>query len=178
MTETLTSEPRTGSVTIRSYRPTDHRHCRSLWAELNRQHSTLYGERPVGDETGAAFEEYLTRLDLSGMWVADDGIGTVIGMVGLLLDGRAGEVEPIVVTQSRRGQGIGRALLNHVAAQARRRGLRQLTISPESRNVDAIRCLHGAGYDALARVTLAIDLSRRPHPPHDAVDLHQLRFEY
>lgn len=178
MTETLTSGNRAGSVTIRAYRPTDHRHCRSLWAELTREHCSLYHERtPDNVDPGAAFEEYLTRLDLSGMWVADAGTDGVVGLVGLLLDGRAGEVEPIVVTERRRGQGIGRALLAHVAEQARRRGLRQLTISPESRNVEAIRCLHGAGYSALAKVTLAIDLSPRGHEWQDGVDLHQLRFE-
>jgi GNAT superfamily N-acetyltransferase len=178
VTETLTSGTRAGSVTIRAYRPTDHRHCRALWADLVREHRALYHESaPANEDPGAAFEEYLTRLDLSGMWVADDGTTGVIGLVGLLLDGRAGEVEPVVVAESRRGQGIGRALLNHVAEQARRRGLRQLTISPESRNVEAIRCLHGAGYSALARITLAIDLSNRGHDWQDGVDLHELRFE-
>ncbi|WP_246278593.1 GNAT family N-acetyltransferase [Phytohabitans rumicis] len=46
------------------------------------------------------------------------------------MKGRAGEIEPVVVTEARRGQGIGRALLEHVAAEARRRGLTYLTISP------------------------------------------------
>ena len=157
---------RTAPVTIRAYRPTDHRECRQLWAELTEEHRARYGEaRSGGDaagDPGAGFEEYLTRLDLSGMWVADDQGAGVVGFVGLVLDGRAdsraGEVEPVVVTASRRGEGIGRALLSYVAEQGRRRGLRQLTISPASRNVDAIRCLHAAGYDELARVTLAIDL--------------------
>jgi GNAT superfamily N-acetyltransferase len=180
MAETVLQTRRATPVTIRSYRPTDHRDCRQLWAELADEHQALYedGPAPGGVDPGAAFEEYLTRLDLSGMWVADEaGVG-VVGFVGLVLDGRGGEVEPVVVTAQRRGEGIGRALLAHVADQARRRGLRRLTISPASRNVDAIRCLHAAGYNALASVTLAIDLSPREQGWRDGIDLHELRFKY
>ena len=180
MADTMLQTPRAATVTIRSYRPTDHRDCRQLWAELAKDHRTLYADDPLpeGVDPGAAFEEYLTRLDLSGMWVAEDaGVG-VVGLVGLILHGRGGEVEPVVVSAARRGEGIGRALLAHVAQEAARRGLRQLTISPASRNVDAIRCLHAAGYDALASVTLAIDLSRRGQGWQDGIDLHDLRFKY
>lgn len=163
------------ALTIRAYRPTDHRECRQLWAELTAADAGLYGATS-DDDSGAAFEEYLTRLDLSGMWVAGDAAGGVLGMVGLVLDGRGGQVEPLVVAAGRRGGGIGRALLEHVAEQARRRGLGQLSISPAARNLDAIRCLHAAGYDALARVTLAIDLDRKGSVWRDGLDLHDLRF--
>jgi GNAT superfamily N-acetyltransferase len=166
-------------VTIRSYRPTDHRDCRHLWAEFTEERRELYEDPTLGgSDPGAAFEEYLTRLDLSGMWVAEDPGHGVVGFVGLILDGRAGEVEPVVVTAPRRREGIGRALLAHVADQAARRGLRQLTISPAARNVDAIRCLHAAGYDALANVTLAIDLTSRGTRWRDGIDLHDMRFQY
>jgi len=183
LTETMVA------VTIRSYRPTDHRECRLLWAELTDEHYGLYtGTRPSesgSDESGAAFEEYLTRLDLSGMWVADDAGRGVVGMVGLILDSRGGlgfrggQVEPLVVASARRGEGIGQALLQHVGEQARRRGLGQLSISPSARNLDAIRCLHAAGYDALAQVTLAIELTRKEQQVwQDGIDLHSLRFRY
>jgi GNAT superfamily N-acetyltransferase len=179
MTETLAGPRRTASTTIRSYRPTDHRDCRQLWAELTEEHRVLYEDPTLGGaDPGSAFEEYLTRLDLSGMWVADDAARGVVGFVGLLLRGRSGEGEPVVVTAPRRGEGIGRALLEHVADQARRRGLRQLTISPAARNIDAIRCLHAAGYDALANFTLAIDLNGRVDRWRDGVDVHDLRFRY
>lgn len=169
VTETMVHKSGSAAVTIRAYRPTDHRECRQLWAEMTEEHEGT-------PDPGALFEEYLTRLDLSGMWVAD--VGGVVGMVGLLLDGRGGAVEPLVVASARRGEGIGRALLEHVADQARRRGLGRLTISPAARNLDAIRCLHAAGYDALARVTLAIDLRGRKDTWQDGVDLHELRFKY
>jgi GNAT superfamily N-acetyltransferase len=179
MTEALVRTRGATSVTIRAYRPTDHRDCRQLWAALTEEHHRLYSEEeaPIDGDPGAAFEEYLTRLDLSGMWVAEDN-GHVVGMVGLVLDGRGGEVEPVVVAVNRRGEGIGRALLGHVADQARRRGLGQLSISPAARNLDAIHCLHAAGYDALARITLSIDLTQDAPDREDGIELHELRFRY
>jgi GNAT superfamily N-acetyltransferase len=79
-------------------------------------------------------------------------------MIGLIMRGRVGEVEPIVVSAAHRGSGIGRALLDHVAEQARKRSLARLTITPESRNVSALRSLHAAGYDVLSAVELSLDL--------------------
>lgn len=157
----------------------DHRACRDLWAELTEHHRDLYGDPKFGgSDPGAAFEEYLTRLDLTGIWVADHPEDGVVGMVGLLLRGSAGEVEPVIVTQSRRGQGIGRALLAHVAQEAGRRSMSHLTVTPTSRNESAIRCLYGAGYQALSSVTLTLDVSHRGHEWQDGMEFHDLRFKY
>jgi GNAT superfamily N-acetyltransferase len=196
MTQTLPSTRGTAAVVIRGYRPTDHSACRRLWAELTTEHRRLYpGAPPVpaaapaavdeagasaapADASGAGFEEYLTRLDLSGMWVAQHEEEGVVGFIGLILQGRAGAVDPVVVTADLRGQGIGRALLGYVAEQARRRGMRELTISPALRNLEAIRCLYHAGFDAAATVTLALDLAGRDSQWQDGVDIHGVRFRY
>jgi GNAT superfamily N-acetyltransferase len=165
------------AVTIRSYRPNDHSAGRRLWVELAAQHRDLYDDPGFGgSDPGAAFEEYLTRLDLSGVWVADHPEDGVVGLVGLIMKGRSGEVEPVVVTEARRGQGVGRALLDHVATEGRKRGLTSLTISPESRNVDAIRSLHAAGFDVLSALVLTLDLGRRDQERKDGLDIHHLRF--
>jgi GNAT superfamily N-acetyltransferase len=167
------------SAAVRPYRPTDHGPCRQLWAELTEHHRGLYDDPTLGGvDPGAAFDEYLTRLDVSGVWVADHPEDGVIGLVGLLLKGRAGEVEPVVVSPPHRGQGIGRALLTHVAEEARRRGLKYLTTTPVSRNLSAIQCLHAAGYEVLSGVELTLDLSRRSHEWRDGLELHDLRFSY
>jgi ribosomal protein S18 acetylase RimI-like enzyme len=175
MTNTLA--PQRTTVGVRPYRPTDHSACRRLWAEFIEQQRAFHNDPTLGgSDPGAGFEEYLTRLDLSGMWVADDG--GVVGFVGLVLDGRAGAVDPIVVTSQRRGQGIGRSLLVHVTEQARRRGLRELTISPALRNMEAIACLHAVGYDVLTNVTMSLSLNRRPGSLHEGLELHGRRFRY
>jgi GNAT superfamily N-acetyltransferase len=129
-------------------------------------------------DPGAGFEEYLTRLDLSGMWVAQHRDDGVIGFVGLLLQGRSGAVDPVVVTGGRRGEGIGRALLEHVADQARHRGLRELSISPALRNVEAIHCLFRAGYDTASSVTLTLDLTGRSGGAGESLDLHGVHLRY
>jgi GNAT superfamily N-acetyltransferase len=135
----------------------------------------MYGS--PADDAGAGFEEYLTRLDLSGLWVADHADDGVIGLVGLIMRGRAGEVEPIVVTVSHRHKGVGRRLLRHVAAEAKKRSMTSLTISPASRNVDAIRSLHAAGYDVVSSIQLTLDLDRTPHAyQEDGLELHELQF--
>jgi len=164
-------------VTVRSYRPTDHSAGRRLYAELTHQHHNMYGEGPEKNDDGAAFEEYLTRLDLSGLWVADHADDGVIGLVGLIMRGRAGEVEPVVVTASHRHKGVGRKLLRHVANEAKKRNMVSLTISPSSRNVDAIRSLHAAGYDVVSSIELTMDLDRHTHEwQQDGLELHELQF--
>jgi GNAT superfamily N-acetyltransferase len=197
MTQTLPSTRGAAAVVIRGYRPTDHGACRRLWAELTTEHRRLYPAAPpvpaaapaaveeFGAPTaqteaasGAGFEEYLTRLDLSGMWVAQHADEGVVGFIGLILQGRAGAVDPVVVSAHLRGQGIGRALIGYVAEQARRRGMRELTISPALRNLEAVRCLYRAGFDAAATVTLALDLTGRDGQWRDGVDIHGVRFRY
>src|SRR3712207_5594649 len=162
-------------VTVRSYRPSDHSAGRRLWAELSRSHASMY-DQPVDAEDGAGFEEYLTRLDLAGMWVADHAEEGVIGMVGLIMRDRAGQVEPIVVDPAHRGRGVARTLLQHVAQEASTRSYVSLTISPESRNVEAIRCLHAAGYDVVSSIQLTLDLERHAHAWRDSMKLHELQF--
>lgn len=163
------------SVSIRAYRPADHSVCRSLWAELTQMRRDLYDEPDPGDDPGAGFEDYLTRLNLSGMWVAEHSEDGVVGLVGLILNGRVGEVFPVVVAQRHRNKGIGKALLAHVAEQARKRALRQLMVVPDTRNLAAIKTLHSAGYDTLAAVRLTMDLTGTTRES-DEIDLHNLRF--
>ncbi|BCJ39012.1 hypothetical protein Athai_65150 [Actinocatenispora thailandica] len=177
MAETATGTPINAQTTIRSFRPLDHRACRDLWAELTDDDRRRY-DAPRQDDPGAGFEHFMARLELSGMWVAEHAEAGVIGFVGLILHGRRGEVDPIVVAGPYRGAGVGRALLDRVAAEARRRRLSELSISPSTRNLDAIRSFHRAGYDVLAHLTLTLDLSESGRQWRDGIDLHDLRFRY
>ena len=68
-------------------------------------------------------------------------------------------------------------VLGTVANEARRRNMTALTISPESRNVDAIRSLHAAGYDVVSSIELTMDLDRHAHEwQQDGLELHELQF--
>jgi GNAT superfamily N-acetyltransferase len=186
VTETLGMTRTLPGVTIRPYRPFDHSACRRLWGELVEHQRELQREGAGGRDPGAGFEEYLTRLDLSGMWVADETEDGVVGFVGMVLDGRRGEVEPVVVTGALRGNGIGRALLGRVADEARRRGLARLTVSPSARDVAALHMLRATGFNRVAAITLSYDLSGRgngrraeteaPAGTGDTIALHDLTF--
>lgn len=165
-------------VAVRAYRPADHAAGRRLWVELTDQHRALYDDPGFGGggDPGAAFEEYLTRLDLSGMWVAEHSRAGVIGLIGLILNGQHGQVEPVVVAGAHRGRGIGRLLLRQVAEEARRRRLARLTVKPELRNVEALHCLRAAGYDVVSAVELTLDLRSRQPAWRNGVDLDSLMF--
>jgi GNAT superfamily N-acetyltransferase len=164
-------------VTIRPYRPLDHNACRRLWGELIEHRGSLYGERGNGDAS-AGFEEYLTQLNLSGMWVAETADHGIAGFIGLMLDGRTGEVDPVVVTAAMRGRGIGRALLATVADEARKRGLHRVTVSPSARDQAALRSLHTAGFDTVSSVTVSFPLTGGGHNGRDStLDLYNLRFD-
>ena len=165
-------------VTIRPYRPADHGACRGLWGQLVDHRNRLYGRGAAEPDPGAGFEEYLTQLNLSGMWVAEDGTDGVVGFVGLMIEGRAGEVNPIVVTAARRGRGIGRAMLAKVVEEARRRGLAELSVSPPTRDRSALRALHTAGFATVSSVTVSFDLRGRADPSGDrsTLDLFDLDF--
>lgn len=159
MTETNRATPTPPGVTIRPYRPSDHSDCRALWAQLTEHRRRLHHDPQLGGrDAGAGFEEYLTRLDLSGIWVAEHNEEGVVGFLGLILDGRAGDVDPVVVNAAMRGRGIGRALLGRVADEARRRGLARLIVSPAARDAAALHSLHASGFGTLASVTLTLNL--------------------
>ncbi len=179
MADTATGRSTDSTTEVRAFRPLDHRACRDLWAELTEEDQRRYNDPGAGrGDPGAGFEQYVTQLELSGMWVADHAEAGVIGFVGLILRGRRGEVEPIVVTRRFRGAGVGRALLDRVAAEARRRKLRQLSIAPSARNEEAIRSFHRAGYQVLQHLTLTLDLAQSGPSWQDGIDLHGVRFQY
>jgi GNAT superfamily N-acetyltransferase len=176
------TETNRAGVRVRPYRAADHNACRRLWGELVEHRAELYPRGgPTEDHRGrtdasAGFEEYLTRLDLSGLWVADSPDG-VVGFIGLTLDGSAAAIDPVIVTRRQRGHGIGRALLSTVASEARRRNLAQLTVSPSARDHAALRSLRSAGFGAVTSVTLTFALRGGQSSATDApLDLAGLRF--
>jgi ribosomal protein S18 acetylase RimI-like enzyme len=155
---------------IRPYRYDDLCACRELWAELTQWHRELYGDPEIGGSNpGVAFDPYLSEAAEDGVFVAEIA-GAVVGLAGLIVrgDGKA-ELEPVVVAERFRGEGIGGELTEAVVAAARARGIRRLTVRPVGRNEAALRFFHGSGFDVLGRVELQLELGperidRRPGP--------------
>jgi GNAT superfamily N-acetyltransferase len=166
-------------VHVREYGPGDLHACRRLWAELTEHHREIYGDPTIGDDDpGSGFDAYLETLNRVTSWVAIVE-GEVVGLTGLFDHGLSGEVEPVVVTSTRRHQGIGQALIEEVVSVSTKRGYEYLAIRPVARNVTAIRSFYKQGFRTLGgHIDLTMDLRARRHPWREGVNLHGLDFRY
>jgi GNAT superfamily N-acetyltransferase len=144
--------------TIRPNAPTDLDACRRVWVELTAWHRELYDDPAFGgDDPGLAFDEHLAAFGADRIWVAESD-GAVVGLAGLeVAEGRA-ELEPIVVAETARGSGVGRALAEAVIEAAPNLGFPRIRVRPVGRNTEAIRFFHAVGFDVLGRVDLRYDL--------------------
>src|SRR5215469_12905733 len=175
----VSPHPDPSLVIVRDYADSDYGACRSLWAELTEHHRRIYGDSTIGgDDPGAGFDGYLATSQRTGSWVAEVQ-GSVVGLTGLLDRGTSGEVEPVVVTETARGQGIGRMLISRVVDEARAREYEYLAIRPVARNVDAVRSFHAAGFRALGgHIDLTMDLTERRLEWLPGASLHGREFDY
>jgi GNAT superfamily N-acetyltransferase len=166
-------------VVVRGYADGDYSAGRMLWVELVEHHRRLYQEPSIGgDDPGAGFDDYLASAQRVSSWVADVD-GTVGGLTGLLDHGASGEVEPVVVTESLRGRGVGRLLIERVASEAIAHGYEYLAIRPVARNVGAIQRFYDAGFHTLGgHVDLTMDLTERGHSWLPGAHLHGRDFQY
>jgi GNAT superfamily N-acetyltransferase len=171
--------PATSGVIVRDYAEGDYSACRFLWAELTEYHRHIYGDPSIGgDDPGAGFDDYLAESHRMGSWVAESD-SRVVGLTGLLDRGTSGEVEPVVVAEAARGQGLGRLLISRVVEEARARGYEYLAIRPVARNVAAVRRFHAAGFRTLGgHIDMTMDLATRRHDWLAGASLHALDFDY
>jgi GNAT superfamily N-acetyltransferase len=146
-------------ATIRKYHPSDLDSCRHLWVELTEWHHRIYEDHTIGgSDPGRFFDEHLSRVGADNLWVAVQD-GAVVGLTGLMGEGMEAEVEPLVVSEPYRRKGIGGSLLKYVVAEARRRGVRVLSVRPVARNVEAIGFFFNRGFVNVGHVELFMDLS-------------------
>jgi ribosomal protein S18 acetylase RimI-like enzyme len=145
-------------VVIRQYHPSDLEECRTLWVELTQRHRELYNDPTIGGDTpGFYFDKHLARVGPEWLWVAEHE-GEVVGLVGLIVDDREAEVEPIVVAATHRDKGIGRDLLNRMVEEAKKLGVRYLSVKPVARNAEAISFYYGFGFQTLGEIEMFMDL--------------------
>jgi GNAT superfamily N-acetyltransferase len=146
------------SLKIRPYTPADLDQCRKLWAELTEHHRNIYSDPSIGgDDPGLHFDEHLARASPEHIWVAEYG-GRPVGLVGLIVEDKEAEIEPIIVTPKHRSAGVGRALIAHAVDEAQKLQVRYLNVRPVARNENAISFFHGAGFDTLGHIELFMDL--------------------
>ena len=167
------------NILIREYRDQDFDNCRELWCELTQRHRDIYFDQSIGgNDPGAAFDEYLKKTDLAGIWVAEQE-SLVVGMAGLLIDGNEAEIEPIVVRSDHRSRGVGGLLLERLKIEAKTRGAGYLSIKPVARNLEAIHCFYRAGFSLLGHVDMFMELSgENGQQWKDSVVIHGNTFRY
>ncbi len=147
------------SVLIRRYREEDRASCRMLWEELTVKHREIYDDPSIGgDEPGLYFDKHLALASPEHIFVATEGL-RVVGLSGYLINGNEAIVEPLVVTQSRRGLGIGTKLLETLIGDLDRTAIKYLTVKPAARNAAAMAFFRKRGFDKLGMVELFMDFS-------------------
>jgi putative acetyltransferase len=82
--------------------------------------------------------------------VARDDAGRVAGCAALVPRGEDAEIKRMIVTESARGQGIGRALLDQLALHALAAGIRVLKLTTGVRQVEALALYERFGFTRCA----------------------------
>lgn len=166
-------------MTIRNYQTADLDSCRSLWCEMVERHREIYGDPSIGGENpGSEFDTHLIAVGEDRTWVAESN-GEVVGLASLIVDGEEAELEPLVVAASHRGTGIGRKLVSHIAAEARRLGVLCLYVKPVARNEEAISFFYDAGFKTLGHIQLFQWLGESfPGQWRQGPELYGMRLDY
>jgi GNAT superfamily N-acetyltransferase len=96
----------------------------------------------LAEDSEAALAGYLHR---GQVWVARDRDGRVVGHVQAAPDGNRWEVLNTAVAEHRRGEGIGRQLLDRVLTEARAAGAERLVLATATADIDNLRFYQRCG---------------------------------
>lgn len=164
-------------VTVRGYRQGDREQCHHLWLELTEWHRQIYEDPRIGGEHPEKyFDEHLARVGRDNLWVAVRN-AKVVGLIGLMTSNYGEfEIEPLIVSKTHRGKGVGTRLVKALIAEARRRGLHSLNIMPVVRNIDTIKFLYKMGFQNLGHIQLFIDFT--DHKWKNGPTLFGCRFKF
>lgn len=115
-------------------------------AALHREAFQPLGERPW---TRRDMAELLASPGVGGLFLAIDGLDDGLALWRTAAD--EAELLTIAVQADRRGQGLGRALLDAVIAQARQRGVHNLFLEVSTDNAPARSLYAQAGFTEVGR---------------------------
>jgi len=148
-------------IAIRDYKESDYAASKVLWGQLAQYHAEIYEDPSIaGNDPGRGLDEYLGRDDCIGMWIAESD-HKIIGFAGLLdVVGEEGvaEIEPVVVENSQRGEGVGSKLIQHTSKMAKQKGFHFLCIKPEIRNEKAFAIYVNLGFNHVGSIQLFKEL--------------------
>jgi GNAT superfamily N-acetyltransferase len=166
----------TALFAVRKYREADKEQCRSLWRELTEWHREIYQDSTIGGEHPEDhFDKHLAKIGADHLWIAVHD-SRVVGLVGLILDGNEAQIEPLIVSKNYRSKGIGKRLVATAISEARKNGLKLLSVKPVARNEKAIHFLHTQGFRNIGHIELFLDFSN--HAWKSGVDIHGRKFNF
>jgi len=127
----------------------------------------VYVER-IGMRPGPMDDDYVGRVRKGLVSVADDP--DVVGLIVLIQKPEVLLIENVAVDPSRQGEGIGGALLEFAATEARRKGLDQLSLYTHEKMRENLELYARLGYsiderreeDGFARVFMSKRLESDP----------------
>lgn len=108
-----------------------------------------YVER-IGMRPGPMDDDYAAQIELEQLFVAEDRDG-IAGLLVLIAHDDHLLVENVAVDPARQGEGIGRALLAHAEAVARRAGLPALRLYTHVAMRESIALYSGLGWEETER---------------------------
>ena len=130
-----------------------------MWKELTDWHREIYQDPTIGGlHPEECFDKHLVEIGQDLLWVAVHD-SQVVGLTGLIINGKEAEIEPLIVSKLYRFKGIGKQLVETVIKQARSKGIRFLNVKPVARNIQAIEFLYKQGFTKLGRIELFMDFS-------------------
>ncbi|MDH5449444.1 MAG: GNAT family N-acetyltransferase [Candidatus Bathyarchaeota archaeon] len=150
---------------IRKYKPNDREQCRRLWRDLTEWHREIYDDPTIGGEHPEDyFDKHLVKVGPDRLWVAVHD-SQVVGLVGLIVTGEEGEIEPLIVIRAYRHKGIGKQLVETIISEARNMEIRYLNVKPVARNIQAINFLYQQGFKTLGHIQLFLDFADHTWKP-------------
>jgi N-acetylglutamate synthase-like GNAT family acetyltransferase len=139
---------------IRNYTANDLGVCRSLWAEMVQRHRDIYEDQTIGgDDPGLEFDKHLELVGFNNIWLAESE-DQVIGFTSLIIKEQEAEIEPIIVSNKKRGEGVGELLINHAVEEARKQNILCIYVRPVVRNKEAISFFYNCGFKTVGHIQL------------------------
>ncbi|MHA1218808.1 MAG: GNAT family N-acetyltransferase [Candidatus Heimdallarchaeaceae archaeon] len=166
-------------VKIRNYKESDNALCQKMWIELTEYHQEIYDDPSIGGENLAqGFNDHLEQYGGESFWVAEED-EKIIGLIGLIVRGKAAEVEPIIIKSSHRKKGIGKKLLQFIINHASEKEIKYLSIRPVARNKNALKLFYEMGFNIIGHIELFMNLKEKESKKwKTGIEIHDIPFEY
>ena len=130
-----------------------------MWRELTEWHRKIYQDPNIGGKhPEQQFDEHILKVGSERLWVATYN-SKVVGLTGLMVEDEEAEIEPLIVSKNYRDKGIGKKLFEVAISEARRLGVKFITVRPVARNVQAIKFFYSQGFKNLGHIDMILDLS-------------------